>query len=307
MKALLVDADSQKDFPNLALMKISAWLKRNGYSVDLIKGVPKAAPLETYDKYYISTIFFQNRELVLDYARQLPKKPYIGGSGYSNKSKLSKSIEHILPDYSLYNVDYSMGFTSRGCVRKCPWCIVPLKEGYIRDNASLGEFLHPDHNKLILLDNNFQASPRWRENLQEIIDRKIRVNFNQGLDARLVNAEFASMLAESKCYDWHFRIRGAHLAFDSLNVEQPLINALSLFENAGMPPKRFIVYILVGHHTTFDQDIYRVEKVIELGAKPYIMRFNQNPNTILKHLARWVNRKYYEFVDRTAYNGGVLA
>jgi hypothetical protein len=306
-RILLVDADSKDGFANLALMKLSAWLKGDGHTVDLIKGIPTAPPLIPYDEHYISTIYFQNRNKVEAYARQLPKLPYIGGSGWNESgNELPSKIEHIMPDYDLYSLNYSMGFTSRGCIRKCPWCVVPKKEGTIKDHAPVSEFLDSRHDKLILLDNNFQASPKWKENLQYIIDNKIRVNINQGLDARLITPLFAEMLSASKCYDWKFRTKGAHLAFDTMNVEKPLVKALTIFNEYGMPPKRFVIYILAGFNTTYDQDVYRVNRVIDLGAVPYIMKFNRSKDPNLSHLARWVNRKYYQWVSFDEYKGGVL-
>lgn len=310
MKQLMIDGDSKKGFPNLALMKLSAHLKAQGHTIDLIKGIPTTIPLETYDSVYVSCIFYQNADRVREYMKQFPKETKVtyGGSGFKDEYhiQLDDAIEHIMPDYDLYDVDFSMGFTSRGCIRKCPWCIVPLKEGTICDHARITEFLDSRHKKLILLDNNFQSSPRWRENIQYLIDNKIRVNFNQGLDARLVTKEFADLLAETKCYAWNFKTLGAHLAFDTLSMEKPLRKAIALFDDAGMAPKRFIVYILVGHSTTYKQDLDRITKVRELGAVPYIMIFNKKQDTYLRHLARWINRKYYEWVPMEEYKDGVL-
>jgi len=307
VRVLLVDADSKTGFPNLALMKLSAWYKQQGNQVDLIRGIPTTAPLETYDKTFISCIYFQNREAVLDYAAQV-QNVQIGGSGYDYNIRLDHDVEHIMPDYSLYDdVDFSMGFTSRGCIRSCPWCVVPEKEGPISDNAPVSEFLDPQHKKVVLLDNNFQASPKWRENIRYIIDNKLKVNFTQGLDARLVDEEFADMLSETKCYDWHFKKRGAHLAYDTPSMKQPLLKALKLLNDAGMPPKRFLVYVLVGFNTTLRQDIDRVDTIIEAGAKPYIMPYNNTKDKQIRHLARWINRKYYEFIPIEQYKGGVLA
>ncbi len=311
MKVLFVDADSVHGFPNLALMKIGAWLKENYNEVvdiELIQGLPDTAPLYPYDQVYISTIFYQNKEKVEDYVQQFPKDSdiAIGGSGWDFTTKLSDYIEHMMPDYSLYNLDYSMGFTSRGCIRKYKFCIVPEKEGTIRDNAPITEFLHGNHDRVMLLDNNFQASPKWRENLQYLIDHKIKVNFNQGLDARLVTEEFASMLAASRCYDGKFKTKGAHLAFDNPRLEKPLLRALELFDNAGMAPKRFIVYVLVGFDTSYKEDLKRIDTIAEAGAVPYIMRYNQTKDPYLKHLVRYINRKYYQFVKREDYKDGVL-
>lgn len=307
MKVLLVDADSQKAFPNLALMKLSAFYKRYGAKVELIKGIPETAPLESYDDVFISCIYFQNASRVQDYADQFKQDVVIGGSGWDYRIKLMAGIEHIMPDYSLYNIDFSMGFTSRGCIRKCPWCIVPKKEGKMKNHANVKEFHDPRHKKIVLLDNNFFASPQWNRNLEYIMNRGLKVNFNQGLDIRIFNDHKAYTLAQTKAYSWNFKARGFHVAFDTMRVEKQFNKGMKILIDNGNKPHWIMVYILVGFNTTFEQDLYRIDKVLEWGAKPYIMRYNQNQDSKLKHLARYINRKYYEFIDRSAYKGGVLA
>lgn len=305
MRVLLVDADSHNNFPNLALMKLSAWHKQQGDHVDLIRGIPTTAPLEAYDKTFISCIFFQNREAVLDYAAQCPNI-IIGGSGYDFNIRLDDDVEHIMPDYSLYNIDYSMGFTSRGCIRNCGFCVVPEKEGFIRDHADISEFHHSDHKKIILLDNNFQASPNWKNNLDYILLNDLRVNFNQGLDIRLVNEEFAQYLTEVKYYNWTFKLKALHFAFDDLRHEQAVRTGIQTLLDAGVSRRALLIYILVGYDSTFEEDLKRVEILKELGVKPYIMRYNRSKDERLRHLARYVNRRYFEFIDIKEYNSGAL-
>jgi hypothetical protein len=300
MKILLVDADSKNGFPNLALMKISAWYKMQGYKIDLIKGIPQAPPLVDYSQAYISCIFYQNASAVSTYARMLDCDVSIGGIGISH-DKLPDEIEHIMPDYALYGCDFSMGFTSRGCNRKCPWCVVPSKEGGIKDNAFISEFLHDDHNKVVLMDNNFQASPRWRDNLDFIIENELKVNFNQGLDIRLVTKEFAEALSRTKYYSWNFKIRSLHFAFDTMKVERAVRRGFKKLESAGVPARNLMFYVLVGFDTTIKQDLYRVQVLKDLGAHPYIMIFNRKQDPQLRRLARWVNRHYYQFIEWQDY------
>lgn len=265
--------------------------------MDLVRGIPGGPPLIPYDEGYISCIFFQNAQRVLQYSRMLDfPVVVVGGSGVDSGSVLIRSVEHIMPDYSLYDIDFSLGFTSRGCIRKCPWCIVPEKEGAIRDNAPVSEFHHPDHKKVVLLDNNFQASPKWRENLQYIIDKGLKVNINQGLDIRIVDEEFASMLAQAKTYGWTFKTRGLHFGFDTMRVEKAVRCGVEILNNAGIPSHHLMFYVLAGYNTTLEEDMHRVDVIRELGAKPYIMKYNQNSDPELKRLARWINRKYYEFL-----------
>ena len=296
MTILLVDVDSSNGFPNLALMKISAGLKKAGEKVDLIKGIPESPPLDHYDAAYFSCIFFQNRDRMLQYANLLDCDCNFGGPGYDLTIELAE-WEHLMPDYSLYGVDFSMGFTSRGCIRHCGFCIVPEKEGTIRDNAPVSEFWNPDHSKVVLLDNNFLASPRWRENISFIREHGLYVNFNQGLDIRLMNEEIASSLAELRYYCWNFKTRGLHFAFDSMKIESAVIRGMDLLRNAGTPARHIMFYILVGYDTTETEDLRRIEIVKGLGAIPYIMPYNRTKSP----LARWVNRRYYQFIPYANY------
>lgn len=295
MRILLVDADSKTGFPNLALMKLSAWHKQQGHEVDLIKGTPTTAPLNGYDKTYVSCIFFQNREKVLDYASQF-NNIQIGGSGYDYNIVLDNDIEHIMPDYSLYGVDFSMGFTSRGCIRNCGFCVVPEKEGTIRDHAPITEFLK--HDRLLLLDNNFLASPRCIENLQYLAYNRTKVNFNQGLDIRLVDDRNADLLASCRYYDWKFKTRKLCFAFDDLRYEKEVFDGIDILERNGIPPHRLMFYILIGYNTTEDEDLYRANKIVDRGASPYIMPYNKHKSD----LTRFYNRMYYQFMPWEVYN-----
>jgi len=308
VNVLFIDADSKEGFANLALMKLSAWLKEtnNGnITIELIQGIPTTAPIYPYDKTYISTIFFQNRAKVLDYANQI-KHVEIGGSGWNLFNTLPEAVEHIMPDYGLYGYDYSMGFTSRGCIRNCGFCIVPEKEGMIRDNAPISEFHDANHEKVILLDNNFQASPNWRQNLDYAHEQGLKINFNQGLDLRLLDIEFAQYLKETKYYDWTFRYRRLNFAFDDLRYEDKVRKGLEILKEVKIPLSYLSVYMITGYNTTREQDIKRLEILKEYNVRPYVMRYNQNKDEWLKHFARYVNRRYFEFIEWNEYKGGVL-
>jgi hypothetical protein len=305
MRVLLVDADSQKDFPNLALMKLSAYHKAQGHDVDLIKGIPDAPPLVWYDKCYVSVLYFQNRDKALDIAFQLPNCT-IGGTGWDLETTLDPEIEFMMPDYSLYDIDYSMGFTSRGCIRSCPWCVVPEKEGLTRDNMHVSEFMHPDHKKVVILDNNFLASPRCRENFEYLIENKIRVNFNSGLDIRLIDEEIAKLIKETKIRDWKFKTTKYTFAYDLPKHKESVRKGIEILRDAGVNLHRdnCIFYVLVGYNTTPTQDLERVYWLKNQGVGPYIMRYNQvkGPDRILLHMSRWVNRKLYQFMDFADYD-----
>lgn len=169
----------------------------------------------------------------------------------------------------------------------------------IRDNAPISEFHDLQHDKVILLDNNFGASPRWRENIVYLKEHGLKVNFNQGLDIRILTEEFARALADLKYYNWTFKARGLHFAFDSMAVETAVIRGIEILDSVGIPRKHLMFYILTGYDTTPEQDLYRVRKVAELGAVPYVMRYNKTGGE--HRLARWANRRYYQFIPYEKY------
>ena len=181
MKIGLYDVDSK--IPNLALMKLSAYHKQNGDDVGWY------SPLfhNAYDKIYGSKIFtFTKRKYI-------PSNMILGGSGINLTTQLPEKVEHIYPDYDLYDCDYAMGFMTRGCIRNCPFCVVPKKEGNIHFNAHLSEFVK-DQKRVLLLDNNVLAYSKHNELLRELVQSDKKIDFNQGLDIRLITKENARMI-----------------------------------------------------------------------------------------------------------------
>lgn len=299
MKVLLVDAD-RTGFPNLALMKLSAYHKKKGNVVGLLGR--DRGPTNP-DEVYVSCVFKWNAPYVLGLAKMFSCPVHIGGSGVKMSLTLSNEIEHMMPDYSLYGIRYGMGFTSRGCDRQCPWCIVWKKEGKVRNHAPISEFYEPRWKRLRLLDNNFLQSPRWYENLREIIARKIRVDFNQGLDIRLVDSEKAKWLA--KCYytDTRFKRPRLRFSFDTPQIEGEFLVGIRELLKAGIKPFHIFVYILVGYNTTFEEDFHRFEVVRDIGALPFIMVYNnRKDDQRLRNFARWVNQRHYKWVPWEKYD-----
>lgn len=190
----LIDVDGK--MPNLALMKISAWHKKQGDSVEWYNGLCK------YDKVYMSKVFTFTEDYSYYINAGIIEK---GGTGYDFFKELPVDIDRTFPDYSIYRVDANLayGFLTRGCPNRCKWCIVPRKEGDIRPYMDIGE-ITGNRKKAILMDNNVLACDYGLQQIEKIIKMKIKVDFNQALDARLVNEETASMLARVK---WIDRIR----------------------------------------------------------------------------------------------------
>ena len=285
MKIGLRDVDGHH-FPNLCLMKIAAYHKARGDTVEWWNG------FKHYDVVYKSRVFTD--EYTQDENTAINADKIIeGGTGYGLENKLPYEIEHSYPDYSLYpklTKDTAYGFLTRGCPRNCPFCIVSQKEGKQSVKvADLSEFWKGQ--KFVkLLDPNLLACKEHMELLQQLIDSKAYVDFTQGLDARCINQKNAELLSKVKTKMIHF-------AFDDIKQEKGIVKGLKLYkEISNIPENKTGVYILTHYNTTHQQDLYRIKVVQELGYRPYIMIYNKNTAPqITKDLQRWANNKliYY--------------
>lgn len=276
MNINLVDVDGH-NFPNLALMKLSAWHKQNGDTVEL-NGHGK------YDIIYKSKVFTFTRD-----REELWFAPKIkqGGTGYKSCEVLPDEIEHICPDYSLYNCDVAYGFLTRGCIRNCEWCIVPSKEGKLRPNADITEFI-ADKRAAVLMDNNVLASDWGLKQIEKIIDMKIKVDFNQGLDARIIanNPNIAELLSRVK---WYKPLR---MACDTREQMEYVGRATELLRKYGTTPKNYFVYMLVRDiENAHDRALYLKGLGLEPFAQPYRDFENNKIDKSAKKFARWVNHK----------------
>ena len=280
-KIALYDIDSK--IPNLVLMKLSAWHKKQGDDVELY------FPLKSYDKVYASQIFTWSK----------PSYHYdvLGGSGTEKWNMiLPDEIEHIMPDYSLYpNFDYAMGFTSRGCIRKCPFCIVNKKEGLIKEWSEIKEFWN-GQKELMLLDNNILSAPNWKKVFNFLIDKKITL-IEHGLDIRLINKENANLISKIR-----FK-KQIHFAFDNIRTEKQVKKNIDILKKVGVKPYKLMFYVLIGFDSTPEEDLYRVELLRDLGVDPFVMPFDKT-NQYQKRFSRWVNHKaIFKSVKWVDYKG----
>lgn len=266
-KVLLLDLDlalqprqRRRAYPNLALMKLSAWEKGKGAEIFL--NTPLFCEADTI---YASCVFSWNGAKAV-----YPRQAIVGGPGLRLKTGidfwLPFEIEHTKPDYDLYpGLDYSMGFTSRGCIRKCPWCKVSEIEGGIKSWASIYEFWDRRHRKIVLEDNNLLAASNWKETLEILIAEGLEVDFNQGLDIRLVTDEVAAYLSRVKAPKFRF-------AFDDPGYEKMVWQGYRYLTQAGIRSRRLSFYVLYGFQED-DGFADRMRILKELNVDVYPMAY----------------------------------
>lgn len=278
MKIGMIDVDGH-NFPNLALMKISAYHKSKGNQVEWWNGLMR------YDIVYQTKVFDEtyskDNEFVV-----MADKVIRGGTGYGLDNKLPDEIEHIYPDYYLYGItDTAYGFLTRGCPRHCKFCIVGDKEGLVSHKvANLDEF-YKGQKKLEILDPNILASADAIDLLKQVRDSGARVNYNQGLDIRFMTDEAAEILNQTN-------IETIHFAWD--NYEFKTYECLKRNRDKfDLDERRLRVYVLTNFNTTHEQDLERVEKLRELKYDPYVMVYDKpNAPRVTKRLQRYVNNKF---------------
>lgn len=351
----IIDADLLDNgtrHPNLACMKISAYYKKNGWEVKLLDSYDN---LNKYDLVTISRVFNFTKIPTCIYKDNkshegdphpelyLKKNIKIGGTGfyYEKAPDLDREIEHIMPDYHLYDeyikmkiikgvneyekylnqlilkeldlpydknkeellkikeekllkkycdyLEFSIGFTTRGCFRKCEFC-VNKKYDRVHKHSPVSEFLDVNRPKIYLWDDNFMASPHFNEILDELIATNKPFQFRQGLDMRLMTHAKAEKLASVKYYgDYIF-------AFDHIEDRELISSKLKIWrEHTNKSTK---LYVLTGYDSQDEIDIEntfeRIKILMEHGCLPYIMRYEDYKKSKFKTLyiqiARWCNQ-----------------
>ena len=328
----LIDVDGH-NFPNLALMKISAWHKAKG---DSVEWYDKASWDKDYDIVYMSKVFSDA------YTQDLPEPPNAkqvikGGTGYAIKLEngrevyhkeldppLNLEIERIYPDYSIYpeytgwggalKKQTAYGFLTRGCPRGCGFCHVTPKEGRCSVKvADLSQFWNGQGN-IVLNDPNILACKDALDLLKQLIDSKAKVEFNQGLDARLITPEKAEMLAS-------MNLTAPHFAMDTMEQMESVAKGLRLYVDAykrirGKWNWRYaMVYCLTNYDTTFQQDMKRIKLIQDCECWPFVMIYNKAAApAITRRLQRWTNNafaysqsKSFEDYQRFKYKSVIYA
>ena len=302
MKVRLTQLDGK--LPNLALMKLSHFHKNKGDYVYFTRSPQKELFESDYDIVYGSAIFknneIQNRINTLK--TNFPSA-IIGGTGSDNNNTVESIInlaEYENYDYSIYpKFTGSIGFTQRGCRLKCPFCVVPTKEGKNKSINSIYNIWRGEGfpKEIHLLDNDFFGQPNWKETAKELIDGKFKVCFNQGINVRLINQESAEILSQIRYYDDQFKTRRLYTAWDNKKDEKIFLKGIKYLTDAGINTKNIMVYMLCGfwENETFEDVYYRFQTMIDMGLMPYPMSYNNNEK--YKKFQRWVVKRYYQFID----------
>lgn len=308
MKIGIIDADllSRKKhrFPNLACMKISGYYKAQGNEVELLLSYDE---IENYDKVFLSKVFTDT-----PVPEGITELSWVecGGTGFffDKAPDLPYEIEHHFPDYHLYDdfvnahlesgskrvefkefLDYSIGFVTRGCFRKCGFC-VNRKYSRVTPHSPLKEFYDPSRPKICLLDDNFFGCPQWQEILEELQATGKPIKFKQGLDERILTDEKCKLLCQVK-YDGPITF-----AFDNIADYRLVEKKLQLIRKH--TDKQFTFYVLCGYESQDEQDIentfIRIRLLMQYGCVPYIMRFEKYKDSPMRGmyitLARWCNQ-----------------
>lgn len=280
MKVGLLDVDST--IPNLALMKISAWHKEQGDEVEWYIPIVD----NTYDKVYASKIFKYSDGSTLDYDRMI-----VGGTGSESSQELPVEIENHQPDYTLYSYADSIGFAMRGCRLKCPFCVVPAKEGGPKSSWTIEEiWQHRESKHVVLLDNDFFGNPDWQARVEEILRFGLTVNFNQGLNIRNLHDDQAEAIASVDFRNFRGDDKRIYFAWDDPRHEKLIHKGLRRIKDAGVNLNQVMMYVLIGYWSTPAEDLHRVEMLREYGVSPYAMPYDRF-DSYQMDFTRWVNNK----------------
>jgi hypothetical protein len=280
---LLVDVDGT--LPNLALMKLSRHFKAQGRRMMLARGVNS---LPRADTVLASCVFSTpaSAKRIETLRRAYGAALQLGGSGVDLRLRLAPEIEALAPDFALYPElgDRALGFLTRGCPQRCPFCVVPVKEGGPRQVSDLDTLLQ-GRQKLILLDDNLLAHPSALELLEEMARRDLAVNFNQTLDLRRLTPESARLLRRIRCSNPAFTRRNYHFSLNDSRGLELLAKRYALLQATGRDNVEFVC--MYGFNTSLAEDVARFRFLRSLpGAYVFVQRYRPVPGSPPPDLSR---------------------
>ena len=296
--------------PNIALMKLAHFHRAQGDDVQVTREIERSLFEPRYDKVYGSAIFKFSEERIARFRAEWPEA-VLGGTGTGNPATVEEVIGHDLYehyDYAGWDVDYSIGFTQRGCRLRCKFCVVPTKEGKNRSVNTIADIWRgaPHPKKLHLLDNDFfgQAREDWEARVEEIVSGGFRVCLSQGINVRLIDDAACAALARMEYRDTKFTRRRLYTAWDNLGDEKVFFRGVEKLDKAGIPPKHLMAYMLIGFdkRETWEAIWHRFNRMVELGIKPYPMVYDRSRKD-LTAFQRWVNLGLYRVVPWDEYRG----
>ena len=315
---ILFDIDSR--IPNLALMKISSYYKNQGYEVKLSQYF--GLKLLEADKYYASSVFscYQSSQHFIEILKNLyGDKIEIGGSGIDLQKRLPPEIESCFPDYQLYDHDkYAMGFLTRGCNKKCPFCLVPFKEGAIRRADTFENFVPAHQKNVLLLDDNLLAYPGSEALLSEIIEKNYAVNFSQSLDISLLNDSNSQLLKQINSRNARFTKKMFYFSCNNSKTVEEFMSREKFLKELGKGA--VTVIMMYGFNTSLSDDYQMLLMLKKLRLLPFLQEYMPIPgvparmpenyfdfdlNEVMKlrflsngynweKYLKWVNRLYYD-------------
>lgn len=256
-------------YHNLALMKMATLQKANGHEIYL-NGVGQ------FDMTIGSWLF--------DWSEK-PPCDYEGGPGIDPTIR-NEWCDTLWPDYSLFDLDYSLGYTWSYCPRKCEFCVVP-KQNNPKFHQSIGTFHDLKHKEICLLNNNTFSDPQWKETFEEIWDENLTVIDENGYDLRLLDEEKAYALKKTK-----FLKNLIHFSWDLMEDERKILDGFEILKTHKLNRHNSIVYVLIGYNTTDEEDFYRLQKIHDFNMSPYVMPFKKNDRHLYS-IKRFIDQRCY--------------
>jgi hypothetical protein len=269
MRVVLLDVDSK--IPNLALMKLSSFYKLRRCEVVLSRSC-QSIPA---DLYFASAVFnlYKSSAKIQQLTKIYGDRISFGGTGIDLTTSLSEEIDECFPDYRLYDhTTYALGFLTRGCNKRCAFCVVPKKEGRLRPNYStFDDFVPKGQQNVMLLDNNLLAAPNVHNLLDEMARRKLRVNFSQTLDIQLLTDEIYQQLKKVDSVNSRFSRKMIYFSCNSVKQAEWFCRQSDKLRGFGKD--QVTAVIMYGFNTRLSQDYTIINIMRKLGVLPFVQQY----------------------------------